>query len=153
MIYLDISLSIFLIYPVGRYVLIPAYRKKSIVLTYKELALIFIPIMILALSNFLNLSMVIIALILFSITFILMILNLWLIFGSTKENIITSVNKTAIGMSLESKVVDNKISIPIFSLIINTNSMFKIYFIRFNSSLKSEKLNLFKTVTRKFITA
>lgn len=153
MIYLDIGLSIFLIYPVGRYLLIPAYRKKSIVLSYKEFALVIVPIVILALSNFLNSSTVIITLILLFITLTLMVLNLWLIFGSTKENIITSINKTAIGMSLESKVIDNMISIPSLSLIINSKSILEIYFIRFNSTLKSEKLDLFKTVTRKFITA
>lgn len=153
MTYLDIGLSLFLIYPVGRYILIPTYRKKSIVLTYKELVLIVVPVMIITLSNFLNLSTIIITSILLAITLTTMVLNLWIVFRSAKENVITAINKTAIGMSLESKVVDNQISVPNLNLTINLKTMIKIYFLRFNSTLKSEKLTLFKTVTRKFITA
>lgn len=153
MIYLDIGLSIFLIYPLGRYFLIPAYRKKSIILTYKEFALIVGPIGILALSNFFSLSTVIFTLILASVTLILMILNLWLIFGSTKENIFGSISKAAIGMDLESQLDGDKISVPSLNLIINSNNILKIYFLRLNTGSKSDKLKLFKTVTRKFITA
>lgn len=153
MIYLDLGLSIFLIYPVGRYVLIPAYRKKSIVLTYKELALITTPVEGLALSNLLNLATIIITLILLTVTLTSMLLNLWLILGCTRENLITAINKTAIGMSLESKLVDNRISVSNLNLIINTKSVLNVYLLSFNSTLKSDKLNLFKTVTRKFITA
>lgn len=153
MIFLNVFLVLFLSYLLIRYIFIPVLRKKAILIYGKIIFLMCLTVI--ALISLYSFSLVsLIAILPFAgVAVFAYALNLNLVLGSTKEDIIKNISKVTLGMNLESQTENNLVSIPSLQLKIHISHLLRTNILRFKSEVKSDKLKLLQTVIRKFITA